>query len=162
MRVHDHLFIDGDWVAPAAARTLDVVNPHSEEVIARVAEAREADVDRAVAAARARVRRGPVAAHYGRPSARTSWSGSSARSQARSDELADDHHAGDGLADLVLPHGPGDGRRTWCSTTTRGSRASTRSRRSAPACSARASSAASRSASSARSSRGTCRCSSPC
>jgi len=53
MKTHGRLFIGGEWVAPATAATIDVISPHSEEVIARVAEAREADVDRAVAAARA-------------------------------------------------------------------------------------------------------------
>ena len=52
MRVHDKLFIGGEWVAPATDATIDVVSPHTEEVIGRVPEARETDVDRAVAAAR--------------------------------------------------------------------------------------------------------------
>src|SRR4051812_20055790 len=59
MRVHDRLFIDGDWVAPATTATIDVVNPHTEDVIARVAEAAPADVDRAVAAARRAFDAGP-------------------------------------------------------------------------------------------------------
>jgi betaine-aldehyde dehydrogenase len=52
MQVHERLFIGGDWVAPATTATIDVVSPHTEETIARVPEGREADVDRAVAAAR--------------------------------------------------------------------------------------------------------------
>jgi aldehyde dehydrogenase (NAD+) len=59
MTVHDKLFIGGDWVAPATAATIDVVSPHSEEVIARVPEAREADIDRSVAAARDAFEHGP-------------------------------------------------------------------------------------------------------
>jgi len=59
MQVHERLFIGGDWVAPSTAATIDVVSPHSEEVIARVAEGREADVDRAVAAAREAFDHGP-------------------------------------------------------------------------------------------------------
>jgi betaine-aldehyde dehydrogenase len=53
MKTHKRLFIGGEWAAPTTSATIDVISPHSEEVIARVAEAREADVDRAVAAARA-------------------------------------------------------------------------------------------------------------
>ena len=55
---------------------IDVVSPHTEEVIARAPAAGPADVDRAVAAARAADRRGPVApprpgrAHRRRPPAR--------------------------------------------------------------------------------------------
>ena len=59
MQTHDKLFIGGEWVAPSSTQTIDVVSPHTEAVIARVAEAREADVDRAVAAARAAFDDGP-------------------------------------------------------------------------------------------------------
>src|SRR5262249_783669 len=59
MQVHERLFIGGDWVAPATRATIDVVSPHNEEVIGRVPEGREADVDRAVAAARAAFDDGP-------------------------------------------------------------------------------------------------------
>ncbi len=46
------LFIDGEFVAPAKKRYFDSINPANENVLSRVAEAGEADVDRAVAAAR--------------------------------------------------------------------------------------------------------------
>src|SRR5262245_1384677 len=59
MPVHDRLYIGGEWIRPATDATLAVVSPHTEEVIARVPEAREADVDRAVAAARSAFDRGP-------------------------------------------------------------------------------------------------------
>lgn len=59
MQVHERLFIDGDWIAPSSSATLDVINPFTEEVIARVPEGREADIDRAVAAARAAFDTGP-------------------------------------------------------------------------------------------------------
>jgi acyl-CoA reductase-like NAD-dependent aldehyde dehydrogenase len=49
----DRLFIGGDWVAPASAETIEVVNASTEEVMARIPAGTEADVDRAVAAARA-------------------------------------------------------------------------------------------------------------
>ena len=47
------LFINGEWRDAAGGKTLDVVNPATEEVIATVASAEQADVDAAVAAARA-------------------------------------------------------------------------------------------------------------
>ena len=53
------LFVGGEWVAPSTGRVIEVVSPHSEEVIATVAEAGPADVDRAVAAARAAYDEGP-------------------------------------------------------------------------------------------------------
>jgi len=59
MQTHDKLFIGGDWIAPSSDATIDVVSPHTEAVIARVPEGREADMDRAVAAARAAFDAGP-------------------------------------------------------------------------------------------------------
>src|SRR3989475_7604276 len=44
--------IDGEWVDAASGRTLDVINPATREVIARVPDSGAADVDRAVQAAR--------------------------------------------------------------------------------------------------------------
>lgn len=55
----DRLFIGGEWVASEGGSTINVVSPHSEEVIATVAEAGEADVDRAVRAARDAFDNGP-------------------------------------------------------------------------------------------------------
>jgi aldehyde dehydrogenase (NAD+) len=53
VRVHEKLFIGGEWVKPATDAVIDVISPHTEEVIGRVPEASTADVDRAVASARA-------------------------------------------------------------------------------------------------------------
>jgi acyl-CoA reductase-like NAD-dependent aldehyde dehydrogenase len=53
------LFIGGEWVAPATSEVIDVVSPLTEEVIATVAAAGAADVDRAVAAARKAFDEGP-------------------------------------------------------------------------------------------------------
>jgi aldehyde dehydrogenase (NAD+) len=36
MREHKRLFIGGDWVPPAGTDTIEVISPHSEEVIGRV------------------------------------------------------------------------------------------------------------------------------
>src|SRR5205814_10358950 len=52
MREHQRLFIGGDWVEPAGTGTIDVISPHSEELVGRVPEGTAADIDRAVAAAR--------------------------------------------------------------------------------------------------------------
>jgi aldehyde dehydrogenase (NAD+) len=46
-------YIDGAWVDPVALKTLDVINPATEEPFARIAVGGAADVDRAVAAAKA-------------------------------------------------------------------------------------------------------------
>lgn len=55
----DKLYIGGEWVESAGRGSIDIVSPNSEEVIARVVEAVEADMDRAVAAARKAFDEGP-------------------------------------------------------------------------------------------------------
>jgi aldehyde dehydrogenase (NAD+) len=45
-------YIDGQWVDPVEPRTLDVVNPATEEVYGRISIGSPADVDKAVAAAK--------------------------------------------------------------------------------------------------------------
>src|SRR6185503_2374168 len=45
-------YIDGQWVAPAVPKTLDVIDPSTEQSIARISAGSAADVDRAVGAAR--------------------------------------------------------------------------------------------------------------
>jgi acyl-CoA reductase-like NAD-dependent aldehyde dehydrogenase len=57
---HPHrLFIGGVWTEAANGGRIEVVSAHSEEVIATVAEATEADMDAAVAAARHAFDEGP-------------------------------------------------------------------------------------------------------
>jgi aldehyde dehydrogenase (NAD+)/betaine-aldehyde dehydrogenase len=51
MAVQDKLFIGGDFVDGVDGTTIEVLNPHDCSVLAEIAEARAADVDRAVAAA---------------------------------------------------------------------------------------------------------------
>ncbi len=46
-------YIDGAWVDPVTPKTLDVINPATEEAFATISVGSAADVDRAVAAARA-------------------------------------------------------------------------------------------------------------
>ncbi len=51
---HKHEFyINGQWVAPSATTTLEVINPATEEVLTTIAMGGPADVDAAVTAARA-------------------------------------------------------------------------------------------------------------
>ena len=45
-------YINGQWVAPKGDRTVDVINPATEEAVATIALGNEEDVDIAVAAAR--------------------------------------------------------------------------------------------------------------
>jgi aldehyde dehydrogenase (NAD+) len=55
----DRFYIGGEWVEPAKPEFFDVVSPSSEEVVGRVPNATSADIDRAVAAARAAFDDGP-------------------------------------------------------------------------------------------------------
>ena len=59
MKVYDRLFIGGEWVTPAGTGTIEVVNPTTEEVAGRVPDTTEADIDKAVAAARRAFDQGP-------------------------------------------------------------------------------------------------------
>jgi len=52
MREYLKLYIDGQWVEPVSLKTLDVINPATEEVVGKIALGGEADVDKAVKAAR--------------------------------------------------------------------------------------------------------------
>ena len=61
MTDYKQLYIGGEWVDPAGQDRFDVVNPATLEVIGSTPEATEADVDRAVAAARAALETGPWA-----------------------------------------------------------------------------------------------------
>jgi len=46
-------YINGKWVDPVQPKTMDVINPATEEVVGRISLGSAADVDKAVAAARA-------------------------------------------------------------------------------------------------------------
>jgi aldehyde dehydrogenase (NAD+) len=50
---HRQFYIDGAWVDPVEPRTLDVINPASEDTVATISLGSAKDVDRAVKAARA-------------------------------------------------------------------------------------------------------------
>uniref|UniRef100_UPI001C30E93E aldehyde dehydrogenase family protein n=1 Tax=Streptomyces sp. GbtcB7 TaxID=2824752 RepID=UPI001C30E93E len=53
LHTYDRLYIGGDWITPSSDRTIEVTSASTEEIIGRVPEAVEADVDAAVGAARA-------------------------------------------------------------------------------------------------------------
>jgi aldehyde dehydrogenase (NAD+) len=53
MREYTQFYINGEWVDPSEPNSFDVINPASEEVCAHIALGNEADVDKAVAAAKA-------------------------------------------------------------------------------------------------------------
>jgi betaine-aldehyde dehydrogenase len=55
----DQLFIGGEWVSATNGAHIDVISPSTEQVIGFVPRASDADVDRAVAAARDAFDRGP-------------------------------------------------------------------------------------------------------
>ena len=55
----DRFFIGGEWVSPSTASTIEVSDSATEEVFVRVAEAAEADIARAVSAARDAFDTGP-------------------------------------------------------------------------------------------------------
>jgi aldehyde dehydrogenase (NAD+) len=80
------LFINNEWRDAAGGQTLEVVNPATEEVIAAVASAEQADVDAAVAAARAALD-GPWGKMSARDRGRVIWD-IGERLMARADEVA--------------------------------------------------------------------------
>ncbi|MBU6318463.1 MAG: aldehyde dehydrogenase family protein [Alphaproteobacteria bacterium] len=53
MRDYLKFYINGEWVDPVTPRTLEVINPATEEAYARISIGSKADVDRAVEAAKA-------------------------------------------------------------------------------------------------------------
>jgi aldehyde dehydrogenase (NAD+) len=59
LRHPDRFFVGGQWITPSTDQVIEVVQPATEEVYLRIAAAMEADVDRAVAAAREAFDRGP-------------------------------------------------------------------------------------------------------
>jgi aldehyde dehydrogenase (NAD+) len=55
----DALYLGGGWAKPATDAVLDVVSPHSEEIVARVPAGSAADIDAAVISARRAFDEGP-------------------------------------------------------------------------------------------------------
>ena len=60
--VNEQYRIGGEWVPSEGNETIEVISPHTEEVIATVPHASEADIDKAVAAANQALTAGPWAA----------------------------------------------------------------------------------------------------
>ncbi|GAB3305092.1 aldehyde dehydrogenase family protein [Epidermidibacterium keratini] len=52
MRDYEKFYINGEWVDPATPNTLEVINPATEEVAGEISLGSEADVDKAVEAAK--------------------------------------------------------------------------------------------------------------
>lgn len=53
MKEYLKFYINGAWVDPEKPNTIDVINPATEEPFAKISGGSKADVDKAVAAARA-------------------------------------------------------------------------------------------------------------
>ena len=53
IEVNTDLFIGNKFVPAASGKRFDVLNPHDESLLAKVAEGDRADIDRAVSAAQA-------------------------------------------------------------------------------------------------------------
>ena len=59
LRHADRFFIGGEWVKPSSEAVIDVIDSATEELFFSVAEAQEADMVRAVGAARQAFDQGP-------------------------------------------------------------------------------------------------------
>jgi aldehyde dehydrogenase (NAD+) len=59
LRYPDRIFIDGAWTRPATTARVDVLDSTTEQLLFQVADAQEADMSRAISAARAAFDRGP-------------------------------------------------------------------------------------------------------
>ena len=59
MQTREHLYIGGEFIAPSGTGLIDVISPHTEQVIARVPDGTTQDIDKAVAAARQAFDHGP-------------------------------------------------------------------------------------------------------
>ena len=80
------LLINGEWRAATGGKTVDVINPATEEIVARVASAHASDVDAAVVAARAALD-GPWGQMSARERGRLIWK-LGERLMERADEVA--------------------------------------------------------------------------
>ena len=103
MQTYETLFIGGEWVKPETGDLIDVISPHTEEVIGQVPDASPADMDKAVAAARKAFDAGVLAARGARRG--LSRLLRRAAGPRRGDRRLDLEP--DGLAEVVVDHGPG-------------------------------------------------------
>ncbi len=111
MQVHEKLFIGGEWVDPAGTDVIEVISPHTEEVVGRVPEG----TDRRHRPRRRRRphrvrrgRRGPGCRPEERIAAVQRFSDVYA---ARMMDMAAGHHHRDGLADHASRSSPSRRRR---------------------------------------------------
>jgi acyl-CoA reductase-like NAD-dependent aldehyde dehydrogenase len=86
MKTFDKLYIDGSWVAPAGAETLEVIDSTTEAVFATIPAGVATDIDRAVAAAKAAF---PAWAETSAPERGKLLLRVSEELEARRDEIAD-------------------------------------------------------------------------
>ena len=56
MRNYDQFYINGEWVDPVEAKSLDVINPATEEVCGTISLGSAADVDKAAKAEKTRLK----------------------------------------------------------------------------------------------------------
>ena len=99
------LFIGGEWVEPAGAEPRSRSSRRTPKRSSAGRRGTAADIDRAVAAARRGLRRRPVAAARRRTASRSCQARRPLRRPDGRDRRRD--HRRDGLADLLLPAGPG-------------------------------------------------------
>jgi betaine-aldehyde dehydrogenase len=59
VQTREHIYVGGEFIAPSGTGTIDVISPHTEQVIAKVPDGTKEDVDKAVAAARKAFDTGP-------------------------------------------------------------------------------------------------------
>ncbi|MCU1621702.1 MAG: Aldehyde Dehydrogenase [Frankiales bacterium] len=59
METREHIYVGGEFIPSTGNGTIEVISPHTEEVIARVPDGTNADIDKAVAAAREAFDNGP-------------------------------------------------------------------------------------------------------
>jgi len=59
VETREHIFVGGEFIAPSGTGTIDVISPHTEQVIAKVPDGTKEDIDKAVAAARKAFDTGP-------------------------------------------------------------------------------------------------------
>jgi acyl-CoA reductase-like NAD-dependent aldehyde dehydrogenase len=84
----DHFYIGGEWVGPSGDKRFEIISPSTEEHVGSAPEASEADVDRAVAAARAAFADTAGWAHWGPARRAEALDRFATAMEARSDQLA--------------------------------------------------------------------------
>jgi acyl-CoA reductase-like NAD-dependent aldehyde dehydrogenase len=84
----DHFYIGGEWVGPSGDKRFEIISPSTEEHVGSAPEASEADVDRAVAAARAAFADTAGWAHWGPARRAEALDRFATAMESRSDQLA--------------------------------------------------------------------------